>query len=240
MQYERAAFDSEDPYEEAEALVSKAGCYKQCGRYADAVATLGRVGLYLLPPDRRAEVLYEKELCSYLAGDFTGAASFMEEAGADEAPRRLLLDALVLGENARWEESLSTAERFLALNCGGPALNDAERELESLFSKTPRLKSEKQAVFLSFLPPMGHLYSGHLSEGLLSMSLNAASAGWTVWQCLSGNWVTGLLGGGIALNATFMGGMARSAALAEQYNRDAMRGFNDALRAFLLQYVKDE
>ena len=62
VQFERAAFDAEDPYDAAEALVSKAECYKQCGRYADAAATLGRVGMYLLPPERRQEVLYQKEL----------------------------------------------------------------------------------------------------------------------------------------------------------------------------------
>ena len=81
--------------------------------------------------------------------------------------------------------------------------------------------------------PLGQMYSGHLSEGLQSMALNAAAAGWTVWQCISGNWITGLLGGGVALNATFMGGMQRSAELAQEYNRDAMRAFNDSFRSLL-------
>ena len=68
------------------------------------------------------------------------------------------------------------------------------------------------------------------------MALNAAATGWTVWQCISGNWITGLLGGGVALNTTFMGGMERSVQLAEEYNRDAMRGFNDTFRALLLSH----
>jgi tetratricopeptide (TPR) repeat protein len=239
-EFERAAFDAEDPHDAAEALVSKAECYKQCGRYSDAVATLGRVGMYLLTPDRRADVIYEKELCSYLAGDFAGAASYMEEAGAETVPRRLLLDALVLGENARWDEARSAASALLALRYGGAELDAALLELDELFTRKPSLKTEKQAVFRSFLPPLGHAYSGHLPEGLLSMGLNATAAGWTVWQCVSGNWITGLLGGGIALSYTFMGGMARSAELAEQYNHDAMRGFNDAFRALLLQHAAAE
>ena len=240
VQYERAAFGAEDPYDAAEALVSKAECYKQCGRYADAAATLGRVGLYLLPPERRREVLYQKELCSYLVGDFEAAASYMEEAGGEAVPRRLLLDALVLGECARWDESRERASQLLDLLYDGAELKDAGEGLEGLFARVPALKEEKQAVLRSFLPPLGHSYSGHPSEGLLSMGLNTAAAGWTVWQCASGNWITGLLGGGIALSYTFMGGMARSAELAEQYNHDAMRGFNDALRTLLLQHAEAE
>ena len=240
VQYERAAFDAADPYDAAEALVSKAECYKQCGRYADAAATLGRVGMYLLPPERRADVLYEKELCCYLAGDFEAAASYMEEAGAGDAPRRLLLDALVLGECARWDESQEKAAALMDLLYDGESLDIADSALEGLFACTPEMKAEKQAVFRALLPPLGHLYSGHLAEGLVSLGLNTASLGWTVWQCVSGNWITGLLGGGIALNYTLMGGIERSAELAEQYNHDAMRGFNDALRTLLLQHVPAE
>ena len=240
VQYERAAFDAEDPYDAAEALVSKAECYKQCGRYSDAAATLGRVSMYLLPPERRDDVLYEKELCCYLAGDFEAAASYMEEAGEGSSPRRLLLDALVLGECARWDEARGKSEALMELLYDGDDLDAAGTGLDALFSEVPELKTEKQAVFRSFLPPLGHLYSGHLSEGLVSLGLNSAALGWTVWQCVSGNWITGLLGGGIALNYTLMGGMERSAELAEQYNHDSMRGFNDALRTLLLQHVPAE
>ena len=240
VQYERAAFEAADAYDAAEALVSKAECYKQCGRYADAAATLARVGMYLLPPERRADVLYEKELCSYLAGDFEAAASYMEEAGDGTTPRRLLLDALVLGGCARWDESLEKSEVLMDLLYDGADLEAADAGLAALFSRVPEFRTEKQAVFRSFLPPLGHLYSGHLAEGLVSMGLNAAAFGWTLWQCISGNWVTGLLGGGIALNYTFMGGMERSAELAEQYNQDSMRGFNDALKDLLLTHVPAE
>ena len=240
VEYERAAFEAEDPYDAAEALVAKAYCYKQCRRYDDAVATLGRVSMYVLAPERRQDVLYEKELCSYLAGDFDAAASYMEEAGDDLSPRRLLLDALVLGECARWDESLFKAGGVLTTLYEGEELGAAFDELDRLYARIPQMKEEKQAVFRSFLPPLGHTYSGHLSEGLISLGLNAAGAGWTVWQCLSGNWITGLLGGGIALSYTFMGGTARSAELAQQYNHDAMRGFNDALRSLLLAHEKAE
>ena len=240
VECEYTAYNAEDPREAAEALVEKAYCYRQCGRYDEAAATLGRVSMFQLAPERRDSVLYEKELCSYLAGDFEGAASYMEEAGVSGTPRRLLLDALVLGGCARWDESRARAEKLVTLRYDGAEREAALQELRDLYSNVPRLKKEGQAVLRSFLPPLGHLYTGHLSEGLASMGLNAAAAGWVVWQCLGGNWITGILGGGVALNATFMGGMERSIELVDEYNRDAMLGFNAVLRDVLLSHGQAE
>ena len=236
VEWERAAFNAEDPAEAAEALVQKAHCYRQCGRFDEAAATLGRISMYLLPPGRRDEVLYEKEYCRYMAGDFSGAAACMEEAGESMEPRRLLLDALVLGECARWDESRARAEALVSLLYEDRDREAALYEVRALYADVPAMKTEGGAVLRSFLPPLGHLYTGHVAEGLVSMALNAAAAGWTVWQCIEGNWITGLLGGGLALNATFMGGMERCIQLTEEYNRDSMRAYNDTLRALLLSH----
>lgn len=236
VECEREAFSAEDPREAAEALAEKAYCLKQCRRFDEAAATLSRIGMYLLEPERQQEVMYEKELCSYLAGDFAGAASYMEEAGEVQEPRRLLLDALVLAGCSRWGESRARAEGLLRLRYDGEELAAALNGLEGIYSRVPKLKKESTAMILSFLPPLGHLYSGHAAEGLVSMGLNAAAAGWTVWQCLEGNWVTGILGGGIALDYTFMGGMERSIQLADEYNHDAVTGFGGVLRDFLLSH----
>ena len=236
VEHERTAFYAEDPRDAAEALAEKAYCYRQCGRYEEAVATLGRISLYQLAPGRVDDVLYEKELCSYLAGDCEGAASYMEEAGASATPRRLLLDALVLGGCARWDESLDKALALVDLRYDGDERESARQEINELYARVPKLKTEGQAVLRSFFPPLGHSYTGHLPEGLACMGLDAAAVGWIVWQCLGGNWITGILGGGVALNATFMGGMERSVSLVEEYNRDALAGFNAVLRDVLLSH----
>ena len=239
-EHERAAFYAEDPREAAEALAEKAYCYRQCGRYEDAVATLGRIGLYLLTPERVGEVLYEKELCSYLAGDCEGAASYMEEAGVSDTPRRLLLDALVLGGCARWDESRDKAVKLVDLRYEGEEREAALQEIRTLYSKVPELKKESQAALRSFLPPLGLSYTGHLPEGLARMGLDALAAGWIVWQCIGGNWITGILGGGVVLNSAFMGGLERSVSFVEEYNRDALAGFNAVLRDLLLSHETAE
>ena len=236
VEYERAAFNAEDPREAAEALSEKAYCYRQCGRYDDAMSTLGRISMYQLAPERVDDVLYEKELCSYLSGDFEGAASYMDEAAASSTPRRLLLDALVLAGCAKWDESQAKAVELIDVRYEGEERDAALVELCSLYSRVPKLKKEDQAVLRSFFPPLGHSYTGHLPEGLACMGLDAAAVGWIVWQCLGGNWITGILVGGIALNASFMGGLERSVSLVDEYNRDALAGFNALLRDILLSH----
>ena len=243
VELERIVFESEDPFEVNNALVEKAFCYKQCRRFADAASTLGRVRMYMLPPQEQSEVLYEKELCSYLAGDFEAAAAYIEEAdanGAGAGPERLMLDALVFGECGRWAESKDKAVALVSSLYEGDELEYALAGLEEQYAGIPELKSSDKALALAFLPPLGHCYTGHYEEGALSMLLNAAAAGWCVWQCLEGFWISGLLGGGIALNYTFMGNQERCAWLVEKYNPDALRQFNDSLKDLILSHAGAE
>lgn len=243
VELERTVFSSDDPFEANDALVEKAFCYKQCRRFSDAVTTLSRVRMYLLSPEKQSEVIYEKELCSYLAGDFDAAAAYIEEARATNAAENtasLMLDALVYGECGRWDESRAQAEKLADALYEGLDLETALEQIHEFYETKPELKSEKSAFIRAFLPPLGHWYTGNYGEGLLSMALNAAAAGWCVWQCLEGCWISGLLGGGIALNYTFMGNQERSAYLVEKYNHDALRSFNDSLRRLMLSHAEAE
>lgn len=244
VQLERIVFTTDDPFEANDALVEKAFCYKQCRRFNDAVSTLSRVRMYQLTPEMQSEVMYEKELCSYLAGDFEAAAAYMEEAGASgtasESLPWVLLNALVTGECGRWDESRAYAEKLVSALYEGEMLETALSETESFYASRPEMKDEGKAMAMAFLPPLGHFYAGNYGEGLLSMALNAAAAGWCVWQCLGGNWISGLVGGGMALNYTFMGNQERVAYLVEKYNHDAMRGFNDGLKEMLMSHAGAE
>ena len=102
--YERIVFEGASLAEVNGALMAKAGCYKQLGRYADASATLSRVRLFALSADERRNVLYQQELCWFLGGDFGQAASLVEEVG-DDTSDALLLHALVLAYAGRYDDS---------------------------------------------------------------------------------------------------------------------------------------
>lgn len=244
VEYEHIVFDTDDLMKANEALMEKSFCYKQCGRYADAASTLSRIKMYLLQPEDRADVLYEKELCSYLAGDFDSAAGFIEEADANGVdtsdPDKLMLDALVFGECGRWDDSRGRAEQFVKSVYYGADQKSAMVQIDNFFNDLPELKDEKTAMIRAFLPPLGHFYTGNGEEGWLSMAMNAAAAGWCVGNCLAGNWITGILGGGIALNYTFMGNQERCSYLVGKYNHDVLRAANDSLRKMLLSHSTAE
>ncbi len=78
---ERIVFEAQSPVEVNEALIEKAELYKQAGLYRDALTTLERVRVYLVPADRRADLIIQKSLCAYLDADYDASISYLEELG---------------------------------------------------------------------------------------------------------------------------------------------------------------
>ncbi|MBR4810112.1 MAG: hypothetical protein IK031_07515 [Bacteroidales bacterium] len=226
--YERLIYDGAGLQETNEALLAKAECYKMLGRYDDASQTLARIRMYALSDEERNSVLYQQELCHFLAGDLEQAASLAGQVEPDSQDI-LLLHALVLAYSGRYDESELMAARCISWNGESPLLE----ELLTLYRNHPAEKSEKTAFVLSFLPPLGHFYNGAYGEGLLSAGLNAASLAYAVLNCVGGYWVSGILGGLIALNYTYMGAHERSGELAATGNHNARIQFGERVREFL-------
>ncbi|MBO4670458.1 MAG: hypothetical protein J5640_01255 [Bacteroidales bacterium] len=233
VSYERAIWEGASLEEANNALRGKAECYKQLGRYAEASATLGRVRMFALLPEERQEVLYQQELCHFLAGDFAQSATFVGEV-EPASKDILLLHALALAYAGKFDESEIFAARFISWDGESPHL----QALLDLYAGHPVPRDHTTALVLSFLPPAGHIYNGRPAEGLLSAGLNAVSVAFTAASLLSGYWVTGIVGGSIALNYTLMGSIERNAALVEAQHRDSVLEFGDRVREFLAQTLK--
>lgn len=234
VSYERAVWEDASLEDVNNALRGKAECYKQLGRYAEASATLGRVRMFALSPEERQEVLYQQELCYFLGGEFAQASTCVDDLEPDSRDI-LLLHALVLAYAGKFDESEIYAARFISWDGESPHL----QALLDLYAGHPVPRDGVTAMVLSFLPPAGHIYNGRPGEGLLSAGLNAAAFAFTLANLLTGYWVTGIVGGGIALNYTFMGGQERNAALVEACNNDAVLEFGDRVRAFLASTLND-
>lgn len=226
--YERLIYDGAGLQETNEALLSKAECYKMLGRYDDASGTLARIRMYALTDEERNAVLFQQELCHFLAGDLEQAVTLVGEV-EPASQDILLLHALVLAYSGRYDESELMAARCLCWNGESPYLDD----LLALYRQHPAEKSEKVATVLGFLPPLGHFYNEAYGEGLLSLGLNALSVSYTVLNCIGGYWISGILGGLIALNYTYMGAQERSSALAAIGNNNARIGFGEQVREFM-------
>lgn len=231
VEYERIIYDGAPLQEMNDALLAKADCYIQLGRYRDASATLARVRMFALLPEERQQVLYKQELCFFLSGEFSQAAAFVSEV-EPESKDVLLLHALTLAYAGNYDESEIYAARYLSWDGESPHLD----ALFKLYEGHPQPRSQVASTLLSMLPPLGHIYNGAPSEGLLSAGLNAGALAFTVANLLGGYWVTGIVGGAIALNYTVMGSQERNAALLEMYKRNAPLEFGDRLRAFLMSF----
>ncbi len=79
-------------------------------------------------------------------------------------------------------------------------------------------KSQWAAMFLTFLVPAGFLYAESPSDAVLYTGLNALAIGGIIFQISSGCYLSGILGGAMALNVTFMGAQEKVALLVEKRN----------------------
>ena len=233
--YERIIFDGADLQATNGALLAKADCYMHLGRYADASATLDRLRLFAFTPEELTDALYRKELMYYLRGEFEQAAALVPEIDA-ASQEILMLHALVLAYSGRYDESEIMAARCISWDGPSPYLD----ELLALYRQHPAHRDGAAALALSFLPPAGHFYNEAYGEGVVSFGLNAASLAFTVANLLGGYWVTGILGGAIALNYTFMGNLERNQQLAEIHNNNAPILFGDRVREFLKRALEDK
>ena len=80
---ERIVFEAPGPHEVNQALLSKAGLYKQAGLYKEALQTLERMRLYMVKTDLRTDVIIQKSLLAFLAGDYDASLSYLDELGIE-------------------------------------------------------------------------------------------------------------------------------------------------------------
>ena len=225
LRWERVVFSSEDPGTVNSALIAKAECYSRASLPKEASQTLERVRMYFLDPETASSVLLLKSRYSKESGDMGAALGFLEESGkADEYPG---MYSVLLASSWRLQEAKEQALRSASV--------DGEKEaVMELFKKPPKKRREGVASALSFIPPAGQIYLGRPWEGILSMILNAGAAGFTVYELISHDWVTGFLGGGLLLNETFFkANMEKNTSAVDEFNRRSINEFSSSLEKLL-------
>lgn len=226
LRWERVVYRSNDPDTLFRALQAKAICYAEASLYSEALRTMERVKMYLLDPDEAWEVLVMKAFYAKLSGDPGAALGYLEESGdAGSYPE---LYSVLLAGAWRFDESLEQALSVASTEEEAAAIRE-------LFRKAPRLRKENTAAAWSFLPPGGQIYLGKPAAGLLSMALNAGAAALTAYELIQGDWVTGLLGGGLLLNETFFkGNMVKNVQSVSSVNKLSIEAFTASLDSLLM------
>ncbi len=181
-----------------------------------------RQAYYADTPMEQNAALMQKALWLEQAGDYKHSLSTLE---------RVRLFGLAPSQR----DSIGIRKAYLAY-----LLEDYDRSLSYLEEiaqapdwQSPRLKNEWLAMALTFLVPAGFIYVEEPGQGALYTALNALAIGGIVLQISSGCYVSGILGGAMALNVTFMGAQEKVALLLQKRNSKVLKeSKREALSSF--------
>lgn len=240
IEYERSYFLSDKHLQKTLANLSKARALKQTGRYEQARTDLQRSLPFAGPDSLRFQVLYEMAFCSFMAGDHTGAASYVRQAmyfypGLGED--LWLLHALTLVQLEEWSQLGAFLE--------GPVpeyipMQESREVFAAIAVKTaagalPRTREPERArMMAAFLPGLGHFYAGEAGKGILNASSQLASLGVFGWLAWNGFYVAGVTVGLSMFQSFYFGGIRQAGELARSTGLSRMDAFKQELSQMLI------
>lgn len=241
VEYERIIFESPSAQIKAEAALKKAGSLKLSGRFDEAASTLDAVHMMEVPDSLRYKMLFESALDAYLARQPNEAFSKLENIchffpDSSDKHDIVMMKILSLNEMNRWKEARVLYSRFM-LAYGPP-----ESAFPDPYRHIPKLKDPDKAEKLSAYLPLtgaGLFYAGSITEGMLSLILQVSFISFGVYSIVLERYITGILIGVGGYAAFYKGGVRRARSLAETNNKKKAMAFNQAVKAQLLQAIKN-
>lgn len=234
LEYERQSLNSTTVEQMARAMFSKSLAYKKDSLFLKAAQTLQRVPL---EAQNKVSFYYEKALCYYLAANFDKAQETINDMyenmdSLSDFTSVLPLQVLVLNELNKYNEAKVKLQQMQKLNI---ISSQKAACLNALYSKPPKLKSQKIGHILSFVPGLGHIYAQEYLKGTFAFLLNASVLTFGVYQAVNGYYLTAYLAGASILSGTYFGSMKRSELLINRYNYIHTRQFNNKVRQVLFE-----
>jgi len=235
VEYERAFFASRDAAAQKHALLLKACSLKRAGEYEQSAKTLERIPLYRMSASEKDSIACEKLLLYYLADDLVVALKTINDLDLNIAEnpsdRLLMMETLIYNELYDYEKASITASEYARRKQNAKMAS----ALDSLYNNHPKLKKEKTARILSYLPGLGHMYARQPAEGVAAFLLNAGVAAFGVFEVLEGNYITAWMGGAGLLYSTYTGQQNRALYLTEKHNYMLTRSFNNEVKSAMLE-----
>jgi tetratricopeptide (TPR) repeat protein len=246
IEYERAYFLSDKPVQKTLANLSKARALKQTGRYEKALTDLQRSLPFAGPDSLRFQVLYEMAFCSFMAGDHTGAASYVRQAryfypGLGEG--LWLLYALSLVQLEEWSR---LGEFLEGLDPDDIPLQESRELIADIAARTsaealPRSREPERArMMATFLPGLGHFYAGAPGKGILNASSQLTSLGVFGLLALNGYYVAGVTIGLSMFQSFYFGGIRQAGELARGTSLARMDAFKQELSQMLISLAGND
>jgi hypothetical protein len=150
--------------------------------------------------------------------------------------------ALVFNEQQRWAEAKSVLLRYLErLSLPEDEKKKWKQSIGNQYEtkKIPRLKNPEKAKMLSaFLPGLGYLYAGNISEGFWNVALQTLGLGLTGVGIFYGYYFTSAFVSISIFQKFYAGGINRSSFHARKWNYEKSRDFNLACKNLVIDLMK--
>lgn len=241
LEYDFVGFYNSQSDIKSKAILRKAECLKQLGKYSEAQSSLDKIVFDNIPDSLAKKIRYEHILCAYLASDYAAVETQVIQIRSDDKKFIELYSAipiyvLSLNEQGKWGQAKK--ELLDYFNLIGKEENKAA--VEEIYSKgnIPKLKKIKTAKLLSYiLPGTGHMYLGYWGEGLASASLNALAVSFLGYNVYVERYFTSLSMGMGLLQKFYFGGTYRVTYLTEKKNYQLKKKFNDDIKGKVISLI---
>lgn len=238
LEYERTIFLSNNIKVKNEALTKKAEALKQINEFKRAAQTLERINEFELNEKELIENYFQKILLYYLSQDIDKAVSTIDnmylQIDSTKLSKTNLLQALVYNEDKSYAKAKAKAIEYLQQTDQKEKIS----LIDSLYNHKPKLKSEKTAMYLSFLPGLGHIYAGYWEEGIASFLLNTGVIAFGAYEIYLKNYITAYLGAGGVLSGLYFGSYERAMYLTQKRNYINTNKFNTQIKEVLTSNYK--
>ncbi len=236
IECERILYQSQNQQITAFATLRKTECLKQLGNFESAANDCEKIALWGLNDSLQFAIRYQTALCYFLSAQVADANSKISQIKIycrDTILKKqlLLLDALINAELENYENAYYVGCQYIESYQNKDSLLI---ELNKLFEKKPRIRSEKKAELLStFIPGAGQIYAGYPLEGVFSFLLQATALAYGGWEIYSRNYVTGWFVGFGMFQKFYFGGSGRAAFLVQKRNYWEKKEFNQKFKNIL-------
>lgn len=155
----------------------------------------------------------------------------------------ILLYALVLNEQNRWDEAKEKIVKWINLTDYYPSIKDSLLNIIGEIYQSsgyPKLKNLKKAQILSrFLPGSGQIYTGYFWDGLTNVSLQLTALAFTGYAIYSAYYITAFVIGYVIFGKFYVGGINHLKYLVNKKNYELLRGYNNRLKKDVLDLLGD-
>jgi tetratricopeptide (TPR) repeat protein len=245
--YQKASFYSLSDRNRIDLLLKKINCLKQEGKFSEAEELVSGTNIEL--SDSLLSLFFSQgAVCSYLSGDYKKAESYLTQleyrlSGKTLLKNHLVLLALILNEQTRWDEAKSRLIEYVnyRTSLDSSMRKDCLEKIDQLYlSKNyPHLKNAHKArVFSHIIPGWGQIYAGAVSEGLFSFVLNAVMLGATAAGIYFQYYITSVVAGNFLFGKFYLGNVNRAEFLVNKRNYIKINRFNQRIKPEILLLYK--